>query len=348
MKLNTLLLASAATLITSSAFAADLPSKKAAPAAGSVAVCKVGGMTGFTLPGSDTCFSISGRVTADFANADSENYDWFDSNSSDDDGSIFGPDGGVSYRLLFDARSNTDIGVVRSFIRVDGDFIEAGDDEESMEVDNAYIQFAGFTVGVKDSIADIAGTQGNQFGSGWSQPAMGVDYQAKVGGLNLGVELGDSIGSSDSQPDFTAHISGSFGNVGFALAGVATDDGSESGTALLASANVTAGPAKFFAWGGMADGAEAAEYITSDDDLEDATTYGAGVTFTVSPATSISVQGVHWEGDNDTDLNSYGIYISHAIAKNLTIQPEVVVTEGTIDFSNVDKTGFYLRIQRDF
>ena len=66
MKLNTVLLTSAATLMaTSVAFAADLPSKKAAPSAGSVQVCKVAGKTGFSLPGSDTCVVMSGYVWAE-------------------------------------------------------------------------------------------------------------------------------------------------------------------------------------------------------------------------------------------------------------------------------------------
>src|SRR5665213_3496881 len=43
--------------------AADLPTRKAAPVE-YVRVCNVGGITGWTLPGSDTCVKLSGYITA--------------------------------------------------------------------------------------------------------------------------------------------------------------------------------------------------------------------------------------------------------------------------------------------
>ena len=69
MKLTkTLLLGSAATLVVvAAAQAADLPTKKGAPAAEYVKVCKVGDIAGFVIPGSDTCLKISGYVNAQIA-----------------------------------------------------------------------------------------------------------------------------------------------------------------------------------------------------------------------------------------------------------------------------------------
>src|ERR1700748_3293957 len=48
-----------------SAQAADLPTRKAAPVE-YVRVCNVGGITGWTLPGSDTCVKFSGYMTAHY------------------------------------------------------------------------------------------------------------------------------------------------------------------------------------------------------------------------------------------------------------------------------------------
>jgi hypothetical protein len=67
--MKSLLLGSAAGIVAvASAQAADLPTKKGAPAAEYVKVCtiNVGGkpVIGFTLPGSDTCIKFSGYVTA--------------------------------------------------------------------------------------------------------------------------------------------------------------------------------------------------------------------------------------------------------------------------------------------
>src|SRR5579864_3737259 len=67
MKLvKSLLLASAAGLVgAASAQAADLPSKKAAPAE-YVKVCSAHGEGFFYIPGTDTCLQISGHVRLDY------------------------------------------------------------------------------------------------------------------------------------------------------------------------------------------------------------------------------------------------------------------------------------------
>jgi hypothetical protein len=63
--MKSLLLGSAATLmVVAGAQAADLPTKKGAPAAQYVKVCNIGGIAGFIIPGSDTCLKISGLVSA--------------------------------------------------------------------------------------------------------------------------------------------------------------------------------------------------------------------------------------------------------------------------------------------
>src|SRR5579862_4342388 len=62
--MKSILLGSAAGIVAvAGAQAADLPTKKAAPAE-YVKVCNVGGMAGFIIPGSDTCLKIGGYVTA--------------------------------------------------------------------------------------------------------------------------------------------------------------------------------------------------------------------------------------------------------------------------------------------
>src|ERR1700761_7009699 len=61
--MKSILLGSAAGIVAvAAAQAADLPTRKAAPAE-YVKICNVGGMAGFVLPASDTCFKISGYIT---------------------------------------------------------------------------------------------------------------------------------------------------------------------------------------------------------------------------------------------------------------------------------------------
>ena len=75
--IKSLLLGSAAGIVAvASAQAADLPTRKAAPVE-YVRVCNVGGITGWTLPGSDTCVKFSGYITAQFVGGNlNTQYNW--------------------------------------------------------------------------------------------------------------------------------------------------------------------------------------------------------------------------------------------------------------------------------
>src|SRR5271157_1663897 len=75
--IKSILLGSAAGLVAvASAQAADLPTRKAAPVE-YVRICNVGGITGWTLPGSDTCVKLSGYITAQFTGGNLETqYNW--------------------------------------------------------------------------------------------------------------------------------------------------------------------------------------------------------------------------------------------------------------------------------
>ncbi len=76
--IKSILLGSAAGIVAvASAQAADLPTKKAAPVAQYVKICNVGGITGWTLPGSDTCVKLSGYITGQFVAGNLSNqYNW--------------------------------------------------------------------------------------------------------------------------------------------------------------------------------------------------------------------------------------------------------------------------------
>src|SRR5208337_5215847 len=76
--IKSILLGSAAGIVAvASAQAADLPTRKAAPVVQYVRICNVGGITGWTLPGSDTCVKLSGYMTAQFTGGNLSNqYNW--------------------------------------------------------------------------------------------------------------------------------------------------------------------------------------------------------------------------------------------------------------------------------
>src|SRR4029077_5629280 len=81
--IKSLLLGSAAGIVAvATAQAADLPTRKAAPVE-YVRVCNVGGITGWTLPGSDTCVKFSGYMTAHFIGGNLSNqFNWGSSDAA--------------------------------------------------------------------------------------------------------------------------------------------------------------------------------------------------------------------------------------------------------------------------
>jgi Porin subfamily len=76
--IKSILLGSAAGILAvAGAQAADLPTHKAAPVVQYVRICNVGGITGWVLPGSDTCVKLSGYITAQFTGGNLSNqYNW--------------------------------------------------------------------------------------------------------------------------------------------------------------------------------------------------------------------------------------------------------------------------------
>lgn len=168
MKLvKSLLLGSAAGLsAVAVAQAADLPVRKAAPVE-YVRVCSAYGAGFFYIPGTDTCLRVGGRVRAEY-----------EYHSHRAIGSDQGGFRGLG-RLNLDARTQTPYGTLRAFVRFEiakrsgngilrsgtqerlGNAIpglgidEFGRLQTNVNVDKAFIQFAGFTAGRAASFFDF-------------------------------------------------------------------------------------------------------------------------------------------------------------------------------------------------
>ncbi len=182
--IKSLLLGSAATLVVvAAAQAADLPTKKGAPVAQYVKICNIGGVAGFVIPGSDTCLKISGTLYAmgEVGNLNQQ-YLW---------GNAASPGAGAAGQLLLvkgaptntrddlgyytrfnfalDAANNTAYGVLTAHIDINFNIGSgfnspggAGPEENSVNINHAYLQWAGFTAGVHDSYFSFFGG-----GEGW-------------------------------------------------------------------------------------------------------------------------------------------------------------------------------------
>ncbi|MEQ8657872.1 MAG: porin [Hyphomicrobiales bacterium] len=205
-----LLLGSAAAVVaTTGAQAADL-GLPVAPAVDYVQICSIGSFTGFILPGSDVCFDISGfaRFQANF-NAD------VTPNSSEDDDDEYDFDGVAE--LNFDARTMTEWGLLRGFIRIDGTGGTPGDG--AVELQKAFVQIGGLTAGYTDSFFDMVYTD-YALGpvaapDGGSTDSALIGYAYAVGN---GVTLMASLEEADNRE---AGIAGVFGATAPTLGGFA-------------------------------------------------------------------------------------------------------------------------------
>jgi hypothetical protein len=169
--MKSLLLGSAAALVTvAAAQAADLPTKKGAPAAEYVRICHINGVAGFVIPGSDTCLKISGGV---FAMASIGNLNTGYVPAGDFVHGFPTPTGWATvptkYRDSFgmyaradlglEAVSNTAYGPLTSVIDIHWDqgygMNQAG--PNWTYINEAYIQWAGITAGIKPSFYDFMG-----------------------------------------------------------------------------------------------------------------------------------------------------------------------------------------------
>ncbi len=150
MRIRGLLAGSAAAIATSTAaFAADPIVYVEPEPMEYVRICDVYGAGFFYSPGTETCLQISGHVF----------YDVVDSTYEDDGdtpGYYLGDearDGFSKYleaRINFDARSETEWGTLRSYLRVQAsEFTDGGD--ISFAADQAFIEFAGFRIGYSES-----------------------------------------------------------------------------------------------------------------------------------------------------------------------------------------------------
>jgi len=174
MKLvKSLLLGSAAALVAGAgAQAADLPARKAAPVE-YVKVCDAYGAGFFYIPGTDTCLRISGR--ARFEGGYQTSYSRQYGNNIGDTSGYQG-----RMRINLDARTQTAYGTLRAFVRLDAGARtgysgvgqsgtqqrigqayagigtdQFGRDSQYMNVDKAFIQFAGLTAGRASSFFDF-------------------------------------------------------------------------------------------------------------------------------------------------------------------------------------------------
>jgi Porin subfamily len=193
--MKSILLGSAAGIVAvAAAQAADLPTKKAAPAE-YVKICNVGGMAGFVLPGSDTCFKISGYITGQIEAGNlKQGYLWAlgpgTASVLSAGSNNLRPSFGWTTRLNLDidARSDTAYGVLRGYAEMQFENGNGFDNTGTgAYINRAYVQWAGITAGKANSFFSFFGggeAWANIFSpdqQGFNQPDL-LAYTATFGG----------------------------------------------------------------------------------------------------------------------------------------------------------------------
>ena len=355
MKLSTLLLSSAAVLVAGAAFAADLPAKKAAPAAAPTG-CSAFGAGFFAIPGGNNCISFSGRVTADqtFADPNGNRAKALDTFSS-------------SARLNVDVRSNTDAGVVRSFARLNGS------SNGAFTVKYAYAQIGGLTAGYADSaFISLNNPWGWQISTDDGKVASVLQYTASLGGTTTAtVAIEDaaartSSGLGASQvPDLVGNVKTKVGDntlqvsaathqnhgltsgdvQGYAFQVAGTIVASKDTTIYLQAAYANAA-LSYLGYGSQVDavGADASS-----------TAKGWSVFGAINQAVgagSVSLNGVYGvqspiSGGTDVKQSQIELNYDFTGIKGIQIIPSIYYTSTDNGTTTNSTTGF-LRIERDF
>lgn len=342
MKLSTLLLSSAALVVAGSAFAADLPAKKGAPAAKAATGCPAFGAGFFQIPGGDTCLAISGyaRYNATFAGATSAITQ------------------AGSARVNFDARSNTDMGALRAFTR-----FNASATAGTAASDRAYVGLGGFTAGAYGSTADIAPSATNNidYQTGYDPSATGMKYSMALGSTTVTVAAEEATNNNGSSytaknPDVLLKVSTNLVGASVDVVAASHQNSVGQGYAVLAAGKFVGGPATFGIWGGTSQGAVAYTgtqtastnyaYDVVSGSMTTGTSFGGSVAFAAGQGTlgidavqsNVSVSGA------TQSTTAYGVQYALAVTKGLTVTPEY-------QYSNLNNSAtntVYLRIQRDF
>ncbi len=217
--MKSLLMGSAAAIVVvGGAHAADLPTRKGAPAAEYVKVCHVDGTAGFVIPGSDTCLKITGYLSGQVEGGNlSQQYVWAGAHGSEKSLALGAPtntrnDIGYTARaeLEFITKTNTAYGVLTADIDSQFDY-GSGFDPEGQNagfLNHAFVNWAGITAGKANSFFSF-------FGSGlawadifspdrqsYNQPLL-LAYTATFGGgFSATISLEDPVltGPSSGEP----------------------------------------------------------------------------------------------------------------------------------------------------
>ncbi|SIQ50419.1 Porin subfamily protein [Rhizobium sp. RU33A] len=329
MNIKSLLLGSAAALaVVSGAQAADAIVAAEPEPMEYVRVCDAFGTGYFYIPGTETCLKIGGEVRATVSFDESSAEDW---------------DSNVRARLSFEAKNDSELGTVGSYIRlqaVQGAEADINDDLDSVEVEQAYITVGGFLVGRDLTWVDdwgLAGESDGFFGNAYFN-TISYTYTSDAFTVGLGVDdLSDEFVGNEVGVQGT--LSAAFGPASLAAYAVYDFGSEEGGIAGVLSADI--GPGTLGIAAGWASGQSVGYDFASE------WTVGAAYTFKATEKLSITPQVMYYDSVDFTAADAWAadIYVEYQLAQGLKASADL----GYRDQDGVDDNwNGFVRLTRSF
>ena len=331
-------------LLSSSAFSADGSEQFMPEPVEYLRVCDAYGTGFFYIPGSEVCLQIDGYVRHDMK---------FGLFGADRDGDFIGDTHASATRaaLRLDARTETHLGTLRSYIQinfdVDGATLDGG--QEAL-IENAYIEIGGFRVGFTDSLFTTltyyaGGVLRDDFiGYGpFGTNQIAYTYAAANGfSVSAALEQGYDPQLVDSGIPHIVAGAAFAGDWGALTSAAAYDSVSEEWAA-KARVDITFSPVySAFLMGGL----------KSDDSPAYSQFYGvwggewaawAGATAKVSEKTALNVQ-LSWDGDENFAAVANAVY---EMVPGFSVTPEIGYYEN-FSFADSGEFGGMVRFRRLF
>ncbi len=330
MNIKSLLLGSAAALaVVSGAQAADAIVAAEPEPMEYVRVCDAFGTGFFYIPGTETCLKIGGEIRVTVYANETEVFDLDEDYNSE-----------VRARLTFEAKNDSEIGTIGSYIRIQAEQDDALG-REGVVLDQAYITVGGFKIGRALTWADdwgLAGESDDFFGNARFN-TVSYTYSSDAFTVGLGVDdlsdeyLGNEVGVE-------AVVSASLGAATVTVNG-AYDFGDEEG-AIAGVLSADVGPGTLGLAAAWSSGESTGYDFTSE------WTVGAAYTFKATEKLAITPQVVYWGDVYDfggADAWGADLLVEYKLAAGLTASADVRYVD--IDGGDSNWDGF-VRLTRSF
>ncbi|MDR7026930.1 porin [Rhizobium rosettiformans] len=331
MNIKSLLLGSAAALaVVSGAQAADAIVAAEPEPMEYVRVCDAFGTGFFYIPGTETCLKIGGEVRVEWG--------W---NKSDD--ADFASGFETRARVNFTANSDSEVGVVSSYIQFEAESDEVNGDSFGPEtvLEKAYISVGGFKTGYTTTFWDDIGFAGEADGSfsGATKFDM-VSYTYATDAFTVGIGFDEVSETGFEDAGVEGMVSASLGAATLGLYGVYDFANEEGAVGLLASADV--GPGSLSA---------AVVYASGDSVYDGGYEWAIGGAYAFKATDKLTITpGVSYYVDEfgtDVDAWEASLYAEYAVASGLTASINVEYGDSNAAGDDGDWNGF-VRLIRSF